>query len=234
MSGERRFDEREVAEILRRATEPRRDAAVARASAGSGLTLGEVKEIAAEAGIDLARIEEAADAIAHPPRPTRLDAFVGTPTNIRYQFEVPGRLEPGAHDEIVRLIRATLDARGVVGGHDGGLEWMSRDAFGSTNVAIVPTATGTRVEVTGRFDVAAAGAAGVTGVTGVVGAAGTALLVASSGPVGWVLAPATLAAMYAIPRATLGSRVRRETRSLARLADRIRELLAIRSEPRSR
>jgi hypothetical protein len=221
----RRFDDSEVAEILSRATEVRNAPALSHASAGGGLTLAEVKEIASEAGIDLARVEEAANSLALRVPASRLDVFVGAPTTVRYESEIEADVDEKDRTELVRLIRATLDRQGVVGGHGDTLEWMDHDALGGRNVTVSRTSGGTRVEVSGRFDTAAGGAAGITGVTGAAGAIGTALLVASGGPVGWLLVPATLAAMVLVPRLTMGAVVRRETRKLAELADRLREAI---------
>ncbi|MDH3734585.1 MAG: hypothetical protein OEU54_13735 [Gemmatimonadota bacterium] len=222
----RRFDEREVAEILRIATEPRDARALSRVGSGEGLTLEEVKDVAVEAGIDPARIEEAANRLTRPAPTSKLDAFVGSPTNVRYEAEYEVELDETGRAAAVRLIRATLDRQGVVGGVGDDVEWMDQDGFGGRNVTLTRTARGTRVTIAARFHEAGGGAAGVTGVTGTVGAVGTALVVAGSGPIGWLLAPVTLAAMYAVPRLTIGSVVRRETRRLADLADRLRDLMS--------
>lgn len=224
----RRFDEREVAEILSRATEVRTPQALSPQATSDGLTLEEVKEIASEAGIDLARVEEAANGLVRPVPSSRLDLFVGAPTSVRYEAEIDSVIDDDDRSEIVRLIRATLDRQGVAGGHGDTLEWMDQDGFGGCTVTVSPTASGTRVEVAGRFDTAASGAAGVTGVTGAVGAIGTAIVVASGGPAGWLLVPATLAAMAIVPRITIGAIVKRETRKLGALADRLREAISSR------
>jgi hypothetical protein len=224
----RRFDEQEVAEILRAATAPRNSHALTASPSSGGLTLSDVKEIALEAGIDPDRIEEAANALVRPTSTSKLDVFVGAPTTVRFGTHISGDLDDDDRVEIVRLIRATLDRQGVVGGQGKTLEWMDQDGFGGCNVTVSPTADGARIEVSGRFEMAAAGAAGVTGVTGAVGAVGTALLVASGGPVGWLLIPATLVAMVAVPRLTIGAVVRRETRNLADLADRLRDAMSSR------
>ena len=227
----RRFDEQEVAEILSKATEPRNSGALSTRSPSSaeGLTLAEVREIALEAGIDPARIEEAANSLVRPVRASKLDVFVGAPTMVRFETRVSVDLDDDDRAEMVRLIRATLDRQGVVGGQGGTLEWMDQDGLGGRNVTVSTTEDGACIEVSGRFDVAAGGAAGVTGVTGAVGAVGTALVVASSGPIGWLLIPVTLVAMVAVPRLTLGAVVRRETRKLADLADRLRDAMSSRT-----
>lgn len=224
----RRFDDQEVAEILSRATEPRNPLALPDAGSRGGLTLEDVKDIASEAGIDPARVDEAANSLVRPPPSSRLDIFVGAPTAVRYETEVGAVVGDDDRAEVVRLIRAALDRQGVVGGRGRTLEWMDQDGFGGRNVVVSPTGDGTRIEVSGRFDTAAGGAAGITGVTGAVGAIGTALMVGAGGPIGWLLVPATLAAMVVVPRITMGTLVKRETRKLAALADRLREAISSR------
>ena len=223
----RRFDEREVAELLRRATEPKSGGSLARSGSGSGLTLEEVKDIAVEAGIDPARIDEAVAALGRPAPSSKLDAFVGAPTNVRFEAEYAVALDEGDHTELIRLIRAALGRQGVVGGRGADLEWMDQDGLGSRNVNVYRTAGGTRIEILGRFREAGSGAAGITGVLGGAGAV-AAWAAIPAGPAGLLVVPLALAGMYAVPRLTIGRTVRQETRRLADLAERIRELMASR------
>jgi hypothetical protein len=224
MTDDRRFSEVEVGEILRRATEPRTTGDLTRTRPGRGLTLEEVQEIAAEAAIDPDRVGEAARALSRTVPSSRLDAFVGSPTSVRFEIEHDGDLDEDGRTELVRLIRASLGRQGVVGGRGADLEWMDQDGYGSRNVNVYRTAAGTRVEMLGSFREAGAGAAGVAGVTGVVGAIAVSAAV-PAGPAGLLLVPVAMAAMYAVPRLTIGAAVRRETRALAELRDRIRDLL---------
>ena len=230
----RYFDEREVARILQKATEPRKSHGVATTSSGDGLTLEEVREIAAEAGIDPARVDEAARSLSTPVPVARysLDVFVGSPTAVQYEAELDIEIGEEERTEIVRLVRAALARQGVVGGQAGSLEWMDQDGFGGRYVTVSPTRTGTRLEVAGNFKEAAAGAAGISGVVGGLGAIGTAVAVSAAGTIGWVVVPLTLAGMIAVPRLTIGLVVRRESRKLADLVDRLKGFLASRDRSR--
>jgi len=228
---ERRFDEREVSLILRKAAEVAREERPATVAAG-GMTLAEIKEIAAEAGIDPSRIDSVARSIDAPVRRSRLDVFVGSATNVRHEAVFTADLSEEDRGEAVRRIREALGTPGVVGGRDDCVEWMDQDGLGGRYVTIAPAEGGTRVEVSGAFREAAAGATGIAGVVGVVGSVATGLVVASAGPLGWVLAPLTLGAMFAVPRLTIGTVVRRETRKLAALHDRLRDLVSTRARDR--
>lgn len=228
---ERRFDEREVALILRKAAEVAREERPAAVLAG-GMTLAEIKEIATEAGIDPSRVDAIARSIDTPVRRSRLDAFVGSPTNVRHDAVFAAELSEEDRGEAVRRIREALGTPGVVGGRADSVEWMDQDGLGGRYVTIAPAEGGTRVEVSGAFREAAAGATGIAGVVGAVGGVVTGLVVAAAGPVGWVLAPVTLGAMFAVPRLTIGTVVRRETRKLAALHDRLRDLVSTRERDR--
>jgi len=228
---DRRFDDREVALILRKAAEVLPDERPEPLGRG-GLTLAEIKEIASEAGIDPARVDTAAHALAASPARSRLDVFVGSPTSVRHESVFAVEVSEADRVEIVRRIREALGAQGVVGGRDDSLEWMGQDGFGGRYVTIVPTGDGTRVEVSGAFREAAAGATGVAGVVGTIGAVGTVLAVGAAGPIGWILAPVTAGAMLAVPRLTIGAVVRRESRKLATLHERLRDLLSTRERDR--
>jgi hypothetical protein len=228
---ERRFDEREVSLILRRAAEVARDERPATIAAG-GMTLAEIKEIAAEVGIDPSRVDTVARSIDTPARRSRLDVFVGSPTNVRHDAVFAAALSEEDRGEAVRRIRDALGTPGVVGGRADSVEWMDQDGLGGRYVTLAPAEGGTRVEVSGAFREAAAGAAGIAGVVGAVGSVATGLVVAAAGPVGWVLAPLTLGAMFAVPRLTIGAVVRRETRKLGALHDRLRDLVSTRERDR--
>lgn len=224
---ERRFDEREVGLILRKAAEAARDERP-RAVSSEGMTLGELREIAEEAGIDPSRVDAVVRALDAPTRRSRLDVFVGAPTEIRHDAAFETELSEEDRAEAVRRIRHALGAQGVVGGRADSVEWMDQDGFGGRYVTIAPSAEGTRVEVSGVFREAAAGATGVAGVTGAVGTVATVLAVVTGGPIGWLLAPVTLGAMFAVPRLTIGRVVRRESGKLAALHDRLRDLVSTR------
>ena len=86
----RRFNEREVGEIFRKASldSQQSDPAgvdqkrLARAPSG-GLSLSELKGIATEVGIDPYRIEVAAQSLVTPSERTLLGIFIGSPERFR-------------------------------------------------------------------------------------------------------------------------------------------------------
>lgn len=114
---ERRYDEDETRRIFDRAS---RAPALPPPEGGSGpaggFTLAELQEIGAEAGIDPARVAEAARAIsaapAHAPAATRRVA--GLPFAVSRTVELPGAFDDDAWNRLVVDLRETFDARGRI------------------------------------------------------------------------------------------------------------------------
>jgi hypothetical protein len=188
------------------------------------LTLEELKGIAAEAGIDPRRVEQAAQTLARP-RQSVFRIFLGTDSRIHVRSE----LETGADDrtlsEVLQEVRASTSLQGLSHTLPGGTEWTASNEWGTQSVSVSTTRDGTSLDVRGNFDnaarAAAGGAAALTGLGVVVMVAA----VASVGPVAWALAPAVAAGALGIPRLLAGSYVRNEGERLQRLSERLRALL---------
>ena len=116
----RRYDESEIAEILRRATEldardeaPSAAASALPAGATRDLTLVQVQEIAAEVGIDAAVVERAArslDLAATRP-PAR---FLGAPRSVSHTVPLARAMTDGEWHRTVALLREAFGAKGEV------------------------------------------------------------------------------------------------------------------------
>jgi hypothetical protein len=189
---EKRFNDEEVSLILRRALEA--DAG----RAEGGLTLSQLKEIAAEVGVPAAEVESAALAVQ-----AERSVGAGKPGRMRvtarYEVEVPGEVDSRHHAHLLRAIRAATGRQGVATEEFGGLTWKAQDPFGGRYITVRSENGRTRVEALGNFRDGAmlgAGAAGTLGLA--VGAVvlkslGGLAAVGLLGPVGLV-AGATLPA----------------------------------------
>lgn len=154
-SPERRYNEEEVALILRRAAAP--SDADAPDGPGAGPTLAELKEIGAETGIAERRIERAAASLAgfrdHPLTGTVL----GMPTTVQLERVSPGRLDEGVLPELLDMIRSEFARQGIVEEVLGGFEWRARSSMGGRYVSIrseeAPDGSGgqTRIRVLGNY-----------------------------------------------------------------------------------
>lgn len=117
MNSPRRYDEEEVAEILRIAAEA--DEAVASRSAGAaGLTLADIQEIGGEVGIAPARIEQAAGSLerysahASPTNTGQPARFLGAPRSVSRVVPLDRPLEDEEWMRLVVILRETFGARG--------------------------------------------------------------------------------------------------------------------------
>ncbi|MGD8322327.1 MAG: hypothetical protein PVJ02_17885 [Gemmatimonadota bacterium] len=192
---EKRYNDEEVSLILRRALEGDGGGS----GEAGGLTLRQLKEIAAEVGIDPARVESAALAV-------QAEGAAGESRRLRvstrYDVVVEGHVSPERRGEILRRIRAAMGRHGVVREDADGLEWKARDYFGGRYLTIRAEEEGTRIEALGNFRDGAftSGALGgtlglmvtatafkVVGGIGAVGFAGPLALLAGAALPGWAL-----------------------------------------------
>jgi hypothetical protein len=131
---ERRFGDEQVRRILRDAAELQERSSVQPLDSARGLTLEELRQIAAEVGIDPGFVDLAA---SHADAPVERSGSraVGAPTRWHFRTTVPGEIEQGDLDRILQVIRATLQQKGEVSEVWGRIEW-SHEEVGSTIVGI--------------------------------------------------------------------------------------------------
>ena len=146
---ERRYDEEEVALILHRAVEA--SATEHDSASGGGLTLAELKEIGAEAGIDASRIEAAAKGLAIRRFDPATPSSMGFPPTEQIERVVPGKLDPDHLPHLLDLIRNEFARQGIVEEVLGGLEWRASSVMGGRYVSIRREGDATRVRVLGNY-----------------------------------------------------------------------------------
>lgn len=144
---ERRYDEEEVALILRNAIDP---AYRGPSESSHGLTLAEVKEIAAEVGIDAKVVETAANTLeirssrtAHP--------LLGAPMTYQYEQWVEGRISAEDYADLMLAIRRVMQRHGIVNTDRGELDWRAQGGLGGRYVTVRPSGDRTLVRVMGNF-----------------------------------------------------------------------------------
>lgn len=133
MTEERRYGEREVAEILDRATDPSADL---KALGGSqGLTLAEIQQIGAEAGISPDRIASAASSLVlHRESVPAQKTFMGIPKSVHHTGYIDRALTDEEWSRVVADLRATFQAHGQVESHGTLRSWTN----GNLQVHIEP------------------------------------------------------------------------------------------------
>jgi hypothetical protein len=146
---ERRYDDRDVARILRRAGEigDRERAEVT----ARGLTLRELEDIAEEVGLDVGRIRRAALELEEGRR-VRPGPSLGTSPSQSAVRAVDGLLPDTSIRELIRFVDEHVDTPGIVTEALGGVRWTARDRWLSTQVAVGPSTDGTMIKVHERID----------------------------------------------------------------------------------
>ena len=187
---ERRFSDREFALILRRAQELQdANGDPGRLPRADGMSLTEIRQIAAEVGIDARYVEVAAGSLALTR--SRAPVLIGAPWEWEASRVVPGELPEAEKGRVLDAIRSVVRDKGELETAYGRFEWTYDDELGPVQVRVVPASGETRVETSARRSGLAAIVFGV------------------SIPVGGMLAGSALSALLgldgaAIPAAVVG------------------------------
>lgn len=240
----RRFDEEEVALILRRAAELQE----AQSGAADGMTLADLEEVAREAGLDPALVRRAAADLeagsgARGVRDTYdssdndygaespVSRFLGAPTVLREERIVDSEVPAAEYETLVDEIRRTFNDVGTVSTLGRTLAWRSsppmpgRSGGRQINVTVVVRGgkTGIRVEEStgglagGLFGGLMGGLGG--GSTGL--AVGVGLGALHSGLAAAGIFGVFLGGSYVLARTIFTSMSRRRALGLRALADRL-------------
>src|SRR5450830_1774255 len=106
----RRYNDKEVARIIKQASELQQSDAPGESA--SGLSLAELEQIAREAGIDPAMVRRAAvdlDAQVSVGRPSR---FLGAPSSLALERTIDGEVSPDEYDALVAEIQRAVGGMG--------------------------------------------------------------------------------------------------------------------------
>lgn len=140
--GSRRFTDREVALVLKRASEIEE---VDGSGAGGGLSLDDLKEIAREVGISESAISQAVSGLAQ--RRGSLPGPWGAPLARRAVHAVQGELNTDAIAKLIRRVDEETDSAGSVSEALGSVRWTGADRFRSTRISITPANGETTIQV---------------------------------------------------------------------------------------
>ena len=165
MATPRRFSEREIREVFERAAAQQQAAS----QPSDGLTLAEMQEVAASAGIAPRFVAAAAQAVALG-EPERGRTTAGpVPTGVYHTELLPGPPTDHAWARLVADLRRTFDAEGTVRADGPVREWRN----GNLRATLEPAGAGSRLSLRTRRDSVAASVAngGVLLVLGMVAVA---------------------------------------------------------------
>ncbi|MBT8395528.1 MAG: hypothetical protein HKO65_18195 [Gemmatimonadetes bacterium] len=147
---ERRFTDREIGLILRRAVELEEGTPSTAVSSGRGLNLKELQEIAREAGIDPVMVGRAAEEMEGRGGLEPLSLW-GPATVRREVRTVPGEMAREEVGELMRIVDREVEAQGTVVEALGGVRWTSNTRFLSTQVSVEPSGEDTLLRVEERY-----------------------------------------------------------------------------------
>jgi len=227
----RRYGDKEVGLILKRAAELQSQGPAS--AAGGGLSLRDLEEIAAEAGIDPGSLRRAAaeldsgKAAMHDEATAR---FLGGPPTIRYERTLNGEISAESLEQLVVPIQRAAQSHGQGGVLGGTLTWQHKSSDGARSLQVIVASRNgrTRIIIEERNAGLAwgihggiIGGAGVGGGLGIglgvgIGALGSALF-SIAFPIG------ALGGAYLLSRTIFGSAVRRRQRILRELLDQLTE-----------
>ena len=137
---DRRFNEEEVAAILKDAAEAQYSDNRLLPSSG-GLTLAELQSIGREAGISPELIQKSAQRLKSAQQPTR--KLLGLPLGVAQTVEFDRKLTDEEWERIVADLRETFEAPGVVRSQGSLRQWTN----GNLQALLEPTATGQRLRM---------------------------------------------------------------------------------------
>lgn len=119
----RRYGDREIAKILKRAAQMQRESP-ARPDP-SGLTLAELEEIAEEAGIDVDNLRLAVAEVDTIPDDSLETRFLGAPLTQRLERTIPGELPSDAFGSLVPILQTESGMTGQASTVGNTLTWAS-------------------------------------------------------------------------------------------------------------
>lgn len=226
----RRYGEKEVGLILKRATELQRN--TPELTERSGLTLADLEEIALEAGIDPRFLRAAADELDRVgPTPEGVERWLGGPLTVELQRSVPGEVPPDEFDRFIEAIAQAAGGQGQPSVIGRTLSWTlsdpNRQRFLQVTVRSRDGETEIRIEermmqLAGAFY----GGIVVGGGVGVGLGVGVGVGVPLGLPLFAVLWPlGAVGGAYALARHLFGKISRKRQRILIRLLDQLTELV---------
>jgi len=225
MPGPRRYSEEEVGLILRRATEMQR--AEPTALDPAGLTMAELEEIAAEAGIDRGMLRQAASEMNARQPATLGSRLAGAAMAVAIERVVEGEMPVERLEELVPTIVAATPGRGTASAVGRSLTWSSQEGSNLTEQQVLVSSQNgqTLIRVEQSYSGLAAGWFGgiMGGVGGGVGfGLGGGLSAILGLGVGLVAFPLTaLAGSFYLARAIYASQVRSRQVAAHALVDRL-------------
>jgi hypothetical protein len=172
---ERRYSDKELALILKLAAE--RQVSSSRTDE-AGLTLAEIQQIAADAGIDPQHVTEAAAAL-EGQYGREWPSLLGAPTKYVFERTIGGKVPERELSDLIEVIRRVLGIQGEVSQVFDTVEWRGKDNMDRHTYVTIKSQQGqTKIKVFGHWwgpallSYILTGAGGLLATIGLVGSIG--------------------------------------------------------------
>ena len=142
MDSDRRYSQKEIADIFKKASEEQ-ERIKEQSALEDGLTLEELHQIAKEAGIAPELISDAAARLEHSVEAPPEKRFLGFPTSVNRIIDLKAPLSDDDWDKLVVEIRQAFGARGKITREGKLREWSN----GNLHILVEPTPHGHRLRM---------------------------------------------------------------------------------------
>jgi len=229
---ERKFNDEEVALIIKRAAELQQTEQTEQ-DPGNALSLTEVEEIAREAGIDPKLIRRAAVGLDQPALTNRPSPWIGSPTRVVFERVVDGEIPVDEFEPLIAEIRRTFGDNGLPSVLGKSLAWSSgisgrrRSSGRHVDVSVVVRGGITTIRVEEELrnlagalfgGLVGGGGGGTTGISMGIG-----MGVFHSAPVAALLWVSVVGGFYTLARTIFGRMSASRERELSGLIGRLEE-----------
>ena len=220
---ERKFTDREVHDILKRAVDHTPSSTALPRT--EGLSLSELQAIGAEVGIDPKILEEAARGLTLGTG-SWINTIIGAETVLNYERTVEGEFSPDHTHEILSLIRRVMGRHGEVADVRGSLEWSVKGETGERHVTVSPKNGSTTIHSSANITSVAIGTFAPAVIMGLVASVvGVVSWGETGNPLGLVAAATVLPAFYTIVRTVLKRLSKTESAKQHKVVDELVHLM---------
>lgn len=223
------YTDQEFALILSKASELAR-ASDASAESLQGISLDEMKAVAAEVGLDPTLVERAARLVPMETGQSRLERILGGPVKYRWEADFHGRLSNESAAHLLSAVRSAAEQQGEGQADSSGMSWHSVGAYSQVLVTAHADEDRTRV----RLVVDRSGALVAVGtftllgtvMVAIVTVVGFEVIELQSQALGWSVLVGAVLGSLAIGRTVWASTARKFRGQLSGLIDTVSRSLA--------
>jgi hypothetical protein len=235
----RRFNEKEVAQIIKRASELQQEESPAESA--SGMSLAELEQVAREAGLDPALVRRAATDLDTRVTDQRPSAFIGAPTRLSLERTIDGEVPSDEYESMVLEMNRVLGLVGSASTLGRTLQWTAsgvdrrRVSTRTVQITVTPRHGRTTIRIEEPLGQLAGGLFG--GLMGGLGgglsgpAMGIGLGALHSGSIAAGLIACAVSGSYLLARTIFGRMVRSRGEALQELMSRLVEHVSATATP---